>query len=142
MAHRLLRTDVVLTLFRRALVAIGLISCFALPAFAQTGNEFAVGLEAHYRGAVGDDLIAGNGWGLTWRIGHDKSGWGWQYGLNWFSSNLEAAPNGSISGKYPASGGRIDIGELHVRPLMGGYGYTIVKGRYAFTAAALAGYAF
>ena len=92
----------------------------------------AIGPEVTIRAAPGNEIGGGTGVGFTWRIAHDKTGWGWQYGLNWFSTDVGATGGSSAR----------DLGELHVRPLLGGYGYTRVVGRYAITGSMLAGYAF
>jgi len=71
--------------------------------------------------------------GLEWRFRHEKPGWGWQYALNWFETDLTE----------PIAGLNTDMGRLRIRPLMGGYGYTWVRGaRTYITADLLAGYAF
>src|SRR5207237_1549599 len=73
-----------------------------------------------------------SGVGLLWRFGHSSTGWGWTYGLNWFSTDLDR----SIGGRDT------ELGELRVRPFMGGYGYTLVFGPAAVSANLLGGYAF
>ena len=72
-----------------------------------------------------------NGPDLLWRFGHGRTGWGWHWGLNWFSSDLDRA----IGGHDTA------LGELKVRPFMAGYGYTRVVRRATLTADVIAGYA-
>ena len=69
--------------------------------------------------------------GLLWRVGHDKPGWGPPKGPPCFGTNV-----------YPQVAGQsTELGELKVRPLMGGYGYSWVMGRTTIIADALAGYA-
>ena len=45
-----------------------------------------------------------------------KPGWGFHWGFNWYAVKLER----------PIGGTAIELGELHVRPFMAGYGYTHV----------------
>jgi hypothetical protein len=72
------------------------------------------------------------GVGLLWRIGHAKTGWGWHYGLSWYSTNLHQSI-GDISTEF---------GRLTVWSIAAGYGYTKVIGRTAITAKTMGGYAF
>ena len=58
--------------------------------------------------------------GLLWRFGTSKGGWGFHWGLNWYAVKLER----------PIGGTAIELGELHVRPVMAGYGYTHLIRRY------------
>jgi len=69
---------------------------------------------------------------LLWRFGTPKPGWGFHWGLNWYAVKLER----------PIGGTAIELGELHLRPIMAGYGYTKDIHKYAVTAAVLGGYAF
>jgi hypothetical protein len=108
----------------------------AAPAFAQIGNKLAVGATFSTQHAVNDSSVADGQHSLQfeWRIGHTRrSSWGWQLDLfNWFSADL----------RRDVGGTSMDLGELHVKPIMGGYGYTrLVNPRLAVTADFLAGYA-
>jgi hypothetical protein len=95
------------------------------PADAQTLGRFAVGGNLGHRSASDQTLSSRTSPGLLWRIGHSHTGWHWSYGLGWFSTDLS----------LPVGGGDdTDFGELHVRPFMGGYGYTRVFGRTAVSA--------
>ena len=58
---------------------------------------------------------------LLWRFGKSKPGWGFHWGLNWYAVKLERPVGGSV----------IELGELHLRPVMAGYGYTRIFGRTA-----------
>jgi hypothetical protein len=91
-----------------------------------------VGLSVSSREATESGAAGHTSVGLTWRIGHSTTGWGWQYGLGWYSADLE----------QPVTGQATDFGELKVRPILGGYGYTRVVGRTAVTAKLMGGYAF
>jgi hypothetical protein len=101
----------------------------------QNANRFALGAEFKVKTsdrASGEDYARGQlGPGLLWRFGTPKSGWGFHWGLNWYAVKLERPVGGSV----------IELGELHVRPVMAGYGYTHVIRRYAITADVLGGYA-
>ena len=104
----------------------------AAPARAQVDNRAAIGLDFSQRLTPDESTSNTFGVGLNWRIGHPGSGWGWHYGLGWYETTLSQ----SIGGR------RVDLGEVHVRPLLGGYGYTKSYGRYNVTGMLEAGYAF
>jgi hypothetical protein len=101
-------------------------------AWAQSEGKFALGANLAARAASGEHADGYVGVGLLWRFGHGKTGWGWHYGLSWFSTHLDRSI-GEVSTEF---------GELHVRPILGGYGYTQVLGRTAITAKVMGGYAF
>lgn len=109
------------------------IAIAAVPARAQSEGRFAVGAEFTSR-TPGDSAVAsgGKGVGITWRFGHGHEGWGWGYGLGWYSTDIS----------QPVGGAPAEIGELKVRPFMGGYGYTHIVGRTTVTAEVIGGYAF
>ena len=101
---------------------------------AQSASKFAVG------GAVGtrfapSSTVGGDhfGVGLLWRLGHSKEGFGWEWGLNWFASDVDHSFGGT-----PA----FELGELRIRPLMAGYGYTHLIGPTAIKGSVQGGYAF
>jgi len=64
------------------------LSCLAIPARAQTDNFLAIGAQTTVRDPVAARAHGTHDIGLTWRSGHGGSGWGWQWGLNWFSLDL------------------------------------------------------
>jgi hypothetical protein len=101
----------------------------------QAKNRFALGGEFKIKTsdrASEQDYARGQlGPGLLWRFGSPKSGWGFHWGLNWYAVKLERPIGGAVT----------ELGELHVRPFMAGYGYTSVIKRYAITADVLGGYA-
>jgi hypothetical protein len=103
----------------------------ATAASAQTDNQLAIGANFTSRATSASTLTDSRGPGLAWRIGHDKTGWGWHWGLNWYSTDVNR----------PVGGGEVDLGELRVRPFMSGYGYTRVIGPVSVTADVLGGYA-
>lgn len=84
------------------------------PVAAQEHNTFAIGAGATHRMSPDPDARGDGGFGLKWRIGHAETGWGWHYGLNWYSTNLDR----DIGGRSTP------LGELKIRPFLGGYGYT------------------
>jgi hypothetical protein len=99
---------------------------------AQTDGRVAVGANVASKQTPQTGSHGSTGLGLLWRIGHGRPGWGWKYGLNWYSAELQR----------PLAGADHEFGELNVRPLMGGYGYTHVAGRAKISANVLGGYAF
>jgi hypothetical protein len=105
----------------------------AVPAAAQEKNSFAVGVNFTHRLANDQDAHGNGGVGLSWRIGHSNQGWGWTYGLGWFTSDLDRSINGQ----------RVHFGELKVRPIVGGYGYTHrITNRWYLTGDVVGGVAF
>jgi hypothetical protein len=116
---------------RHAILGVLVILVLARPAFAQSGGTFAVGADFSLRNAMSEHVGGARDVSLLWRWGHDRTGWGWHWGLNWYATDLDR----SIGGRDT------QLGELRVRPLMAGYGYSHVIGRTAITAAVLGGYA-
>jgi hypothetical protein len=98
-------------------------------------NRFALGAEFKIKTsdrASQEDYARGQlGPGLLWRFGTPKAGWGFHWGLNWYAVKLERPIAGSVT----------ELGELHVRPFMAGYGYTRLIRRYSISADVLGGYA-
>jgi hypothetical protein len=68
----------------------------------------------------------------VFRFGRTDPGWGVRIGLNWYAVDVDR----------PVGGATTTLGELHIRPIMAGYGYTWARGKNAVTAALLGGYAF
>jgi hypothetical protein len=101
-------------------------------AVGQIENRLAVGLSTTGQIADSSRTDGTVTFGLEWRFGHSKPGWGWQYAFNWFDTGVN----------QPIAGQKVDFGHLHIRPVMGGYGYTWVRGRTSLTADLVAGYAF
>jgi len=112
------------------LVAVAVFA--ALPAFAQTKGKIAVGAQVSKRASTGPEAHGHLGLGLLWRVGHSKTGFGWDWGLNWYSADIDRSIGGIMT----------ELGELNVKPILGGYGYTHVIGRTAISAKAFAGYGF
>jgi hypothetical protein len=105
------------------------------PSEATVKNRFALGAEFKVKTsdrASQEDYAKGQlGPGLLWRFGKGKEGWGFHWGLNWYAVKIER----------PIGGTAIELGELHVRPVMAGWGYTKIIHRYSVTADVLGGYA-
>ena len=99
-------------------------------------NRFALGLDFKVKAtdhSSKEDYARGElGPGLLWRFGSSTDGWGFHWGLNWYAVKLERPIGGAVT----------ELGQLHLRPIMAGYGYTRVVHKYAITAAMLGGYAF
>ena|SRR5438552_2536642 len=117
MASRLLEVSVgVFQMLRTAGVILAI--CFtASAANAQTKNKFALGATWDIRNpAFPDEAQGTKDIGLLWRFGHSQSGWNFNWGLNWYATDLSQ----SIAGK------RAEVGELKLRPIMAGYGYDYV----------------
>src|SRR4051812_31097134 len=92
----------------------------------------ALGANITSRLAGGNDVGGSTHPGFEWRIGEGGPGWGWKFGLNWFSAHIDR----------PLGGTTVELGELHVRPLLGGYGYTHIVRNFAISYNLLGGYAF
>ena len=116
-----------------ALFALLFTGLFAASAAAQSEGRFALGVNFTSR-TPGDASTASSskGVGLTWRFGHGHEGWGWGYGLGWYATDIS----------QPVGGAPALLGELHIRPIMAGYGYTHLIGRMTMTAEVVGGYAF
>ena len=112
---------------------LALLAATAAPA-AQSGGKVAVGGAISTRIAP-SSTVGGDHFGvsLLWRLGHSKEGFGWEWGLNWFSSDVDRSIGGS-----PA----FDLGDLRTRPIMAGYGYTHRIGPTAIKGSVQGGYAF
>jgi hypothetical protein len=122
------------TLIRIGVFALALFASTA--ANAQDNNKFALGAEFTIRttdrASSSDYARVQLGPNLLWRFGEGKPGWGFHWGLNWYSVDLER----------PVGGTAVELGELHVRPIMAGYGYTYILHHITISADALAGFAF
>jgi hypothetical protein len=114
-----------------ALLAVAITLASAADAAAQSTGKFAIGGQLSTRTAAGPENKGHVGVSLLWRFGQSKTGWGWHYGLYWFSTDLERSIGGVDT----------EFGRLRIRPIMGGYGYTRVVGRTAMTGKVMAGYA-
>jgi hypothetical protein len=117
-------------------LTIGL-ALVAATAIAQTNNKFAIGadfkIRATDRASKDDYAHAKLGPGLLWRFGHGREGWGFHWGLNWYAVDIDRSIGGLAT----------ELGELKVRPIMAGYGYSYrMNRRLSITGDILGGYAF
>lgn len=111
--------------------------CAAAPtARAQVNSRFAAGVDftiaATNRDSSEDHAQSQFFPEPLWRFGTTDPGWGFHWGLNWYEVDIER----------PVAGVATRLGELHVRPIMAGYGYTWVRKKNAITADLLGGFAF
>lgn len=99
---------------------------------AQTDSRVAVGASVTARLASSSDASGSADVGFELRIGHERPGWGWEYSLfSWFNTGVQG----------PIAVRTADLGQLRVRPIMAGYGYTWTRSRASITAALVGGYA-
>jgi len=119
-----------------ALLVFLAFSAWAAPARAQVESRFAIGAEltiAATDHAADQDRGHSSAFPeLLWRFGDIQPGFGPHWGLDWYSLDIDR----------PVGGTSTDLGELHVRPIMAGYGYTWLRDRQAISANLLGGYAF
>ena len=113
-----------------AVVAI-LLTLVVSPAAAQQDNVIAVGVSFTTRQSQSPTASNSTDVGLAWRLGHGATGWGLATGLGWFVTDIS----------QPVAGVATELGELHVRPFMAGYGYTYNMGRASISAELLGGFA-
>jgi hypothetical protein len=99
---------------------------------AQTENSFALGASLAVNQPTEFGAGGGTGVNLLWRFGKGHEGWGWNGALNWYSATLQDR----IGAKT------FELGKLHVRPLLGGYGYSHKFRGATLSGEILAGYAF
>lgn len=114
---------------------------------AQSTNKVALGMAYSMRGAPDDGTSAFTRPSFLWRFGEGHTGWGWRYGLNWYSTQLaEPTLDGDTTGSAGAVGdaGALEtFGRMRLRPILVGYGYHHKFGsRTTVGAGATAGYAF
>jgi hypothetical protein len=123
------------TLTRLAFLLFVLTFASSSRLLAQSEGRFAVGGEMTVRvppgTGSGDTANASKGPGLLWRFGHGKEGWGWHWGLGWYSTDVDRIVGAS----------EVELGEIRIRPILAGYGYTHIIGRTTMSAKMLGGYA-
>jgi opacity protein-like surface antigen len=123
---------------RLAVVALVLTiaAATAASAAAQTDTRFAFGADflvaASDHASTEDRAHAVFTVEPLWRFGDFEPGWGPHFGLDWYAVDIER----------PVGGTATTLGEVHIRPIMGGYGYTWVRGKNTISTNILAGYAF
>lgn len=108
----------------------------AAPARAQTESRLALGanflVAASDHASTQDRAHAVFTVEPLWRFGDFEPGWGPHFGLDWYAVDIER----------PVGGTATTLGQVHIRPIMGGYGYTWMRGSNTLSANVLAGYAF
>jgi hypothetical protein len=119
---------------RTGLVALILCTFWAVAASAQTDTRLAIGgsvtSNVATSAAIGDSASVG----FELRLGHETEGWGWHVSLfDWVGTTVQQQLRPDVAGSP---------GTLRVRPVMGGYGYTWIRGRTAITTDVMGGYAF
>lgn len=108
------------------LVAVG-----AHEAAAQSDGFIAVGAGVVMRASQEIDVQDAHGPAFLVRFGPRGEGWGFRYGLNWYSTGLR--PSGDRE--------TVPFGRLRVRPLLVGYGYAVRRGATRLSFNLKAGYA-
>jgi outer membrane protein with beta-barrel domain len=131
MAYHLLSAQIVriLRVVVGGLLLIFLLFAVAAPARAQGENRFAIGAEVGTRLPGFPEAHGQDTFGLLWRFGKGKEGFGFNWGLNWYASDIDRT----------VGGGTVELGELHLKPFMAGYGYTKKFGKKTSATASLIG---
>jgi hypothetical protein len=119
-------------LSRSAVWIVLAVSLVPIEAAAQSSGRVAVGVSLSPKRAPDETTQGGTGIGFLWRLGHGREGWGWKYGLNWYSADIDQ----TIAGRHH------EFGHLRIRPIMAGYGYSHIIGPAKISANLLGGYAF
>jgi len=103
-------------------------------AFAQSEGKVAVGVSVSSKIGVAKDTDGHfNFPGFVWRFGHGGEGWGFDYGLGWYSADLQRTLGTQST----------EFGELRVRPIVVGYGYSRrMAERFRVSGKLLGGYSF
>lgn len=117
---------------RRVLFGCVVLVASAVPSWAQTEGRLALGLDVAREIATNDGTAGHSSVGLLWRLGHGREGWGWRYGLSWYSTDLV----------QPIADAPTKFGTLRVRPILAGYGYARQIGPALVTGRLMGGYAF
>jgi hypothetical protein len=113
--------------------ATALILLFATQVQAQTDSRLAVGASITGRAASSSDSGGSADVGFEMRFGHTKPGWGVENSIfGWFDTDVHGTIGQSV----------VRLGDMRIRPIMAGYGYTWVRGRAAITGDLVGGYSF
>jgi hypothetical protein len=117
-----------LAALRVALVAVATLAITCSTAVAQTEGRFTVGPQVSEHIPVSNELDNSVSIGISYSLTRPKAhgGWGPDFGFGWFSADLIGPLDGRVT----------------VRPLLGGVGYAIVRGKFQTHFAALTGPAF
>ncbi len=137
LACYLLNSDWMLKRMRVLAAAIAftplLVLFFVAPARAQTDSRLAVGGSLTTRAASSSEAGGSATIGFEWRLGHAIPGWGVQNSIfSWFDTDVQGT----------VGSGTVGLGNMRIRPIMAGYGYTWVRGRLALTGDVVGGYSF
>ena len=98
---------------------------------AQTDSRLAVGISVTARAASSSDASGSANLGFELRLGDGERGWSWQNSFfGWFDTGVHQSVATRVVG----------LGQLRVRPIMAGYGYTWIHRRAAITADVVGGY--
>jgi hypothetical protein len=118
---------------RVLLAATALILFVVTQARAQTDSRLAVGGSITARAASSSESGGSANVGFEWRLGHAMQGWGVQNSIfSWFDTDVQGT----------VGPGTVGLGNMRIRPIMAGYGYTWVRGRTAITGDVVGGYSF
>jgi hypothetical protein len=125
------RADASLRSLTTGSLVVACLCLAAATASAQT-DRFAIlgGSVAHYH-PMDDDAHDSTGFAFVYRFGR-PNGFRPTVGFNWFTTRFDGHVGPNV----------VELGRLRLRPVMGGYGYTIRRGRWALTGSAVAGIAF
>jgi hypothetical protein len=103
----------------------------ASDASAQINSRLAVGASVVTRIASSSTAGGGADVGFELRLGHERPGWGPEVSFfSWFDTDVQQPPEP-----------RAELGQLRIRPIMAGYGYTWSRGRTTLTADVVGGFA-
>jgi hypothetical protein len=104
-------------------------------ASAQVDNRLAVGLSVTSRIASSSGAGGSADVGFELRLAHERPGWGPEVSFfSWFNTDVQQPVTGP--------GRPSELGQLRIRPIMAGWGYTWTRGRTTVTADVLGGFAF
>lgn len=95
-------------------------------------GRFLVGANTSIAATPNVDL--GSSWKISPFIRNTprRAGWGPSFGLNWYTGDIRVTVDGE----------KVTLGEVKVRPVMGGLSYAIIRGRAITNLSFVGGYAF
>ena len=95
-------------------------------------GRFLVGASTSFAATPNVDL--GSSWKISPFIRNTprRSGWGPSFGLSWYTGDIRVNVDGT----------KVMLGEVKVRPVMGGVSYAIIRGRSITSLSLVGGYAF
>ena len=120
-------------ILRRTVLIVAILVLIRAPeARGQSDNKFALGANVSLRDSTDTTTRGRDGVGLLCRFGQKRHGWKWDWALNWIVADIN----------QPVAGSFVRLGELHVRPIMAGYGYDYRRGRQLYFGSVVGGHAF